>query len=374
MYRSGCLKFIVIVLIFVIGTLLYIRVMDSISLRYSAREDAPVRERVVTPPPSELGADERSNIQIFENVSPSVVYITNSALRRDFFSFNVFEVPQGTGSGIIWDKSGNIVTNFHVIYNASKISVILQDKSSYEANIVGTDPDHDLAVINIKSPAGNLAPIPVGTSKDLRVGQKVLAIGNPFGLDYTLTTGIISALGRTIESMTNRTIHDVIQTDAAINPGNSGGPLLDSYGRLIGINTAITSPSGAYAGIGFAVPVDLVNRYVPQLIKHGKIIRPGLGISLLPDYFLEQWGVQGACILNISKGSAAADAQLKETQRDVFGNLTLGDIIVKVDKYPIKSNNDLIDVLDSYRVGDEISLEYLRDKKIHKTKIRLQAL
>ncbi len=336
--------------------------------------ESEVQKRVVAQPPSDLGADERATIRVFENVSPTVVYITSTSLRRDFFSFDVFEVPQGTGSGFIWDDRGHVVTNFHVIYRANAVHVILQDKSSFEARVVGTDPDHDIAVLRIDAPAGSLIPIPVGSSDRLRVGQKVLAIGNPFGLDYTLTTGVISALGRTIESMSGRTIHGVIQTDAAINPGNSGGPLLDSFGRLIGVNTAITSPSGAYAGVGFAVPVDLVNRYVPQLIKHGKIIRPGLGVTLLAESFTEKWGVEGAVILDVSKGSSAEKTGLRGTKRTVWGNIQIGDIIVKVDDYDVKNQNDLLDALDQYRVGDVVSVEFYRDNKRKAAKVRLQAL
>ena len=227
--------------------------------------------RPVTQPVGDLGADEIANMQVFEQVSPSVTYITNKRFQRDYFSFNVMEIPQGTGSGFLWDDKGHIVTNFHVIYEADEIEVRLQNGKSYDATIVGADPDHDLAVLQINTTNLNISPIMIGSSSDLRVGQKVLAIGNPFGLDSTLTTGIISALGRTIQSISNRYIHDVVQTDAAINPGNSGGPLLDSFGRLIGVNTAIISPSGTYSGVGFAVPVDTVNRVATKLINYGKV-------------------------------------------------------------------------------------------------------
>ncbi|MGZ8384263.1 MAG: S1C family serine protease, partial [Nitrospira sp.] len=210
--------------------------------------------------PTELSTDEQATIAVFERATRSVVFIANTAMQRDPWSFNLFEVPQGSGTGFVWSRQGHIVTNFHVIYGADAITVTLADQVEYKAKVVGVDPDHDIAVLQIQAPEAALQPVTIGNSQSLRVGQKVLAIGNPFGLDHTLTTGVVSALGRTIKSMSNRTIEGVIQTDAAINPGNSGGPLLDSAGRLIGMNTQIVSPSGAFAGIGFAVPADTVSR------------------------------------------------------------------------------------------------------------------
>jgi S1-C subfamily serine protease len=231
-----------------------------------------VRPRTVSAPPA-FGDDELATIAVFQGTSPSVAFIVNRAIRRDFFSLNPIEVPQGSGFGVVWDKAGHVITNFHVVYGADAIMVVLGENKEYDARVVGVDPDHDLAVLRVQAPKDTLVPPPIGSAYDLQVGQKVLAIGNPFGLDHTLTTGIVSAIGRTIKSMTGRTIEGVIQTDAAINPGNSGGPLLDSAGRLIGINTQIYSSSGAFAGIGFAVPVDMVNRIVPQLITHGKVMQ-----------------------------------------------------------------------------------------------------
>ncbi|MGH7255205.1 MAG: S1C family serine protease, partial [Nitrospirales bacterium] len=248
-----------------------------------------VRPRSVAPSPTTLGQDEQATIEVFEQASRSVVFIANTAYRRDFWTLNLFEVPRGAGSGVVWNAAGHIVTNFHVVYGADTITVTLADRSEYKAKVVGVDPDHDLAVLQIHAPPEALQPITVGSSRHLRVGQNVLAIGNPFGLDHTLTTGVVSALGRTIKSMTDRTIEGVIQTDAAINPGNSGGPLLDSAGRLIGINTQIVSPTGAFAGIGFAVPVDTINRIVPDLIRYGKPIRPGLGLTPIPDALVRRW-------------------------------------------------------------------------------------
>ena len=261
--------------------------------------------------PAELSQDERATMAVFERATKSVVFIANTAMQRDPWSFNLFEVPQGSGTGFIWNQQGHIVTNFHVVYGADSITVTLADRREQRAKVVGTDPDHDLAVLQIQVPEEALVPLVVGSSHDLRVGQKVLAIGNPFGLDHTLTTGVVSALGRTIKSLSNRTIEGVIQTDAAINPGNSGGPLLDSVGRLIGVNTQIVSPSGAYAGIGFAVPVDTVNRVVPELIKHGKLIRPGLGVTLIPDAMAKRWGVHGVVIGKVIRGGGAERAGLR---------------------------------------------------------------
>ena len=243
---------------------------------HSAMAPPAAPPRAITPR-GDLAADEKSTIELFREASPSVAYITTLAVRRDRFSLNVTEIPQGTGSGFLYDDQGHVVTNFHVIQDADEARVTLADGSTYDGFLVGTEPDLDLAVLRIRAAPGRLKPLPLGTSGDLEVGQKVFAIGSPFGLDQTLTTGVISGLGREIQAVTGRAIRGVIQTDAAINPGNSGGPLLDSAGRLIGVNTAIYSPSGTYAGVGFAVPVDLVNRAVPQLIQHGKVARPGTG-------------------------------------------------------------------------------------------------
>ncbi len=322
--------------------------------------------RPVAQPMGDLGADERVNMEVFEQASPSVTYITNKKFRRDYFSLNVTEIPQGTGSGFLWDSKGHIVTNFHVIYEADGIEVKLMDGKRYDATIVGADPDHDLAVLQINPTNLNISPLMIGSSSDLRVGQKVLAIGNPFGLDSTLTTGIISALDRTIQSMTKRYIHDVVQTDAAINPGNSGGPLLDSFGRLIGVNTAIISPSGTYSGVGFAVPVDTVNRIVTKLIKYGKVGRPGFGISLIPEHIMSRIGIEGVGILEVSKGSSAADAGLREVKRLPNGRIELGDIIIEVDESEVKNSTDLVRIMDRHEVGDEVDIVIIR-KNVKKT-------
>lgn len=321
-----------------------------------------------------LTEDERATISVFKKASRSVVYITNTAIRRDFWSLNTFEVPQGSGSGFIWDDKGHIVTNFHVVYGADAIQVVLDDQSSYNAEVVGVDPDHDLAVLRVQAPRNKLFPVSIGSSQDLQVGQRVLAIGNPFGLDHTLTMGVVSALGRSIKSINNRTIEGVIQTDAAINPGNSGGPLLDSSGRLIGVNTQIVSPSGAFAGIGFAVPVHIVNRIVPQLVKHGKVIRPGFGITLIPDQISTRWGIKGLVIARVQKGSPADLAGLQSAQETFGGRIRLGDIIKKVDGEPVLIFDDLARILDRHQVGDRVPVEISRNNRTVTLSMKLQAI
>ena len=337
-------------------------------------EGAEVKPRLVTPAPPELGPDERATMAVFDRATKSVVFIANTAIQRDFWSFDILEVPQGSGSGFVWNKQGHIVTNFHVIYGANTIKVTLADRSEHQAKLVGADPDHDLAVLQIQVPETTVEPLAIGTSQDLRVGQKVLAIGNPFGLDHTLTTGVVSALGRTIKSMSNRTIEGVVQTDAAINPGNSGGPLLDSAGRLIGVNTQIISPSGAYAGIGFAVPVDTVNRIVPELIKHGKLVRPGLGVSLVPDAMVRRWGIKGLVIGKVSPGGAAERAGLKGARETAAGRIELGDIVVAVAGKPVSTIDELMDVLENHKVGDQMAVEILRGNRRERIMVTLQAV
>lgn len=322
----------------------------------------------------DLGAEEKTTIALFRQASPSVVHITTLTVARDFFSLNLLQIPEGTGSGFVWDHAGNIVTNFHVIQNADAAQVTLSDQSSWKARLVGAAPDKDLAVLRINAPTSRLRPIPIGSSKDLQVGQKVFAIGNPFGLDQTLTTGVISALGREIESVTRRPIQGVIQIDAAINPGNSGGPLLDSAGRLIGVNTQIYSPSGAFAGIGFAIPVDTVNRFVPELIRYGKVIRPGIGVQVAEDQIAQRLGLSGVLVVDVARGSAAAIAGIRPTTRDSFGRVRLGDVIVAIDGKKIESVNDLFLVLDNYKVGDTVAISVLRDGKRQEVKATLEAL
>ena len=263
---------------------------------------------------------------------------------------------------IINIKLLGIVTNYHVIQNAYKAKVTLSDGSSWDAEVIGTEDRKDLAVLKIKANVP-LKALPIASSDDLKVGQYVFAIGNPFGLDQTLTTGIISALGREINSVTGVPIRDVIQTDAAINPGNSGGPLLDISGRLIGVNTAIVSPSGAYSGIGFSVPVNVVNWVVPDLIKYGKVKRPILGIELVPQQNIDRMDLEGAMVLDVSPGSGAAKSGLKPTRRNSVGEIILGDLIVEINGDPIKSNNDLLLTLEKYKPGDQIRMKVIRNNQ-----------
>ena len=322
-----------------------------------------------------LAEDEKATIDLFRESSQSVVHITTLGARRDIFSLGVERGPTGTGSGFVWDKDGHIVTNFHVIQNATAFDVYLADekggRDKYEAKVVGAYPDKDVAVLHIDAAKNHLRPMPIGTSDDLQVGQKVFAIGNPFGLDQTLTTGVISALGREIKSATGTSIRNVIQTDAAINPGNSGGPLLDSAGRLIGMNTAIFSPSGAYAGIGFAIPVDEINRYVPQLIKHGEVIRPGLGIDLVPDQWAQRWGVDGVIVGKVRPNSAAAEAGLRSLASD-GNNRIRADIITAIDGKRVHKVRDLFAILSDYSVGDTVELTVLRETGEEKIKVTLK--
>lgn len=321
--------------------------------------DNHVEPRAVTAR-GELAADEINTIDVFRANSPSVVYVTSIAVRRGLFSLNAVEIPQGTGTGFVWDDSGRIVTNYHVISDANRVQVTMADNSTWKAVLVGAAPDKDIAVLQIAAPSHLLRPIAVGKSSDLLVGQKVYAIGNPFGLDQTITSGIISALNREIKAQTGRIISGVIQTDAAINPGNSGGPLLDSAGRLIGVNTAIYSPSGAYAGIGFAVAVDVVNAIVPQLIKHGRVIRPGIGATLADDRLADRLGVEGILIINIERGSPAAKAGLRPTTQTRDG-IVLGDIITAVAGTTVRSYEDLRTELERYQIGSEVSITIIRD-------------
>jgi S1-C subfamily serine protease len=356
-------------------TLIFGLLVGGLVFRYVLNRGTPAVDPRPVTPAGDLAADEKTSIDLFKKLSPSVVYITTLTQRRDVWTRNVTEVPQGTGSGFLWDDAGHVVTNFHVVQQASGARVALNEHSEFEAELVGVAPNQDLAVLRIKAPKDKLHPIPwIGKSGDLQVGQRVFAIGNPFGLDQTLTTGIVSALGRTIEGAGGVPIDDAIQTDAAINPGNSGGPLLDSSGRLIGVNTAIYSPSGASAGIGFAVPIDTVNRIVPQLIKTGSVSRPDTGLVFddrLSQAVSARLRVPGAVILGVREGSPAAAAGLRPTQRS-GGYIIPGDIIEAVDGKPVKSVPEFNALLERYKPGDRITLGIVREGKKADVSIALE--
>lgn len=313
--------------------------------------------------PTDLNAAEKSLIKRFEVAAPSVVFITTSRVKRDYWTRNVYEIPSGTGSGFFWDEQGHVITNYHVVKGASRAEVTLNDQTTYTATLVGAAPEKDLAVLKIDAPRKMIRPVPVAKSDNLLVGQSVLAIGNPFGLDQTLTTGIISALGREINSDAGVPIRDVIQTDAAINPGNSGGPLLNSSGQLIGVNTAIYSPSGAYAGIGFSIPADVVSWVVPELIKYGKIQRPSLGVELANPSVNERLGLTGALIIDVMEGSGAAQAGIQPTYRDQYGRIRLGDVITAINEDEIKAGSDLILALEKYKAGESVMVKLLRNEE-----------
>jgi S1-C subfamily serine protease len=310
--------------------------------------------------PQAFNPDERV-IDIYDRVSPSVVSVANKALMRSWFSPQIVEVPQGSGSGFVWDENGHILSNYHVVHEADALTVTFPDGQTFDARVVGAAPDFDLAVLKIEAGTRALHPIQAGTSRDLRVGQSVLAIGNPFGLDTSLSKGIVSALGRTMLSMSQRRISDVIQTDAAINPGNSGGPLLDLSGRLIGINTAIYSPSGANAGIGFAVPVDTISRIAPQLIAHGRITRAGIGVQLLPDALTRRGRVEGVGVAAPLPGSPAERAGIEGVRQLGWGSFALGDVVTAVNGRAVKNTDDLRDILDALQPGDIVELTLLKN-------------
>lgn len=319
--------------------------------------------------------DESNNIQVFKSTSPSVVNITNARLVRSFYSLNPQEVPQGTGTGFIWDKEGHIVTNYHVVQQADRVLVTLQDGSTYDAQPVGLDPSRDLSVLKIDAPGVDLTPIVPGDSDLLEVGRKVIAIGNPFGLDTTMTVGVVSALGREIDSVNRRKIRDVIQTDAAINPGNSGGPLLNSLGQLVGVNTAIYSPSGASSGIGFAIPVNTVKDVVPELIQFGRVQTPILGITRVPqpDYYRQLWGIEGVIVLDTVEGSDPDRLGMRGLSRATRGRILLGDVIVAIDGEAVRNEDDLASIIEQRQPGDTVLVRTVRDNRLHEYEVELLA-
>jgi S1-C subfamily serine protease len=354
------------------ATLVVIAVTVGIFVSATNKEN-PTAIATAETTPVFLTNDEQNNISVFKSASPSVVFVTNTQLRRQRFSLNVMEIPRGSGTGFIWDESGLIVTNFHVVQGANKITIELQSNKRYQATVVGSAPEKDIALLKIDAPNEDLQPLPLGDSTSLAVGRKVLAIGNPFALDTTLTVGVVSALGREIKSITNRTIKNVIQTDAAINPGNSGGPLLNSNGQLVGVNTAIYSPTGASAGIGFAIPVNAVKVIIPQLIEHGKLIRPVLGIETLTDYWTRRLRVKGVAILSVREGLPAAKAGMVGVREDRRGKIHLGDVIIAINGQNVINEDSLLNQLEQFSPGDNVKVTTLKDEKIHNYNVQLVA-
>ena len=321
----------------------------------------------------DLQPDENATIELFERASPAVVYIESRSLQQTLWDMRPDEVPEGSGSGFLWDEQGHVVTNFHVVRGGSIYKVRFRDGAVYDGTYLGGAPDYDLAVIAIDAPRERLRPLPIGSSADLRVGQKAFAIGCPFGLEQTLTTGVISGLDRAIQSQASGYIHGVVQTDAAINPGNSGGPLLDSAGRLIGINTAIATPSGANAGVGFAVPVDTVNRIVPRILAEGDVERAGLGIEVGRDAYARDHGIAGAVVRSVIPQGPADRAGLQ----GMNGDDELGDVITGVNDQEIRSEADLYQALEPYRAGEEVLVHLNRrqrdERKSEEVRVRLGA-
>lgn len=345
----------------------------------SGPADLPAAPQTAAPAPAgqdaangRLTEDERNTIEIVRKTKNSVVFITNLQYLRDFFFTSDELVPQGSGSGFVWDDRGHIVTNFHVIDEGVKYMVSLPDQRQVEATLVGRDPTKDIAVLKLSEPVTGLAPVIIGASRDLQVGQKVVAIGNPFGFDHTVTQGIVSALGRTMPGAGGVSIRDMIQTDASINPGNSGGPLLNSAGELIGMNTVIVSPSGASSGVGFAVPVDTVRKVVPQIIQFGRVTRPDIGgLSFVRDEVARRAKIEGAVVLEVTRGSRADELGLRGLYRDRYGRLLIRDVITGIDGMRIKSYDDLFAALDGYKIGDTVTLTVEREGESRRVRITL---
>lgn len=374
MYRLSARQILLIALITGLFAAGAVVTLDRISNRFQPShaaftENAPAG---ITDPAT--STDEQNNIEVYRTLSPGVVFIHSTSYARDFFGF--VEPQEGSGSGSILDQQGNILTNYHVIEGAQKLSVSMGGKKDYPAIVVGGDPDTDLAVIRLtEKPTGTLTVVPLGDSDKLVVGQKVLAIGNPFGLDRTLTTGVISGLQRPLRARNNRLIEGAIQTDASINPGNSGGPLLDSHGRMIGINSQILSPSGSSAGVGFAVPVSIAKRVVPQLLQNGRVRRPKLGISTRDISSLRNQidlpVEDGVLIYQVARGGGAAQAGLRGVQQTEMGDVELGDIIVGVNNDKVGNSDDLFRVLDKHQIGDTVQVQIWRDGRRMSVPVRL---
>ncbi len=374
MYRLSARQILLVALVSGLFAAGGIAVVDRFGNRFQSSSSAFTEKSPAGLTDPAVASDEQNNIEIYRTLSPGVVNVHSTSYSRDFFGF--VEPQEGSGSGSVIDHEGNILTNYHVIEGATKLAVSFGGQKNYAAKVVGGDPDTDLAVIKLlETPKEPLTMLPLGDSDRLEVGQKVLAIGNPFGLDRTLTTGVISGLQRPIRARNGRPIEGAIQTDASINPGNSGGPLLDSHGRMIGINSQILSPSGASAGVGFAVPINIAKRIVPQLVRSGEVRRPKLGISTRDVEVLRnqvQLPVsQGVIIWQVAPGEAAASAGLRGLTQTEDGDVEIGDVIVGIDSEKIANNDDLYRILDKHQVGDLVQVEIVRDGRRTSVPVRL---
>ena len=374
MYRLSARQILLIALISGLFAAGAIAVVDRVSNRLQPAHAAYSESSPKTITDPAIATDEQNNIEIYRTLSPGVVNVHSTSYARDFFGF--VEPQEGSGSGSVIDQDGNILTNYHVIEGAQKLAVSFGGQKNYAAKVVGGDPDTDLAVIKlIERPKEPLTIVPLGDSDKLEVGQKVLAIGNPFGLDRTLTTGVISGLQRPIRARNNRQIEGAIQTDASINPGNSGGPLLDSHGRMIGINSQILSPSGASAGVGFAVPVNIAKRIVPELLRSGEILRPKLGITTRDVEALkgqvELPVSDGVLIWQIAPGGPAANAGLRGLTQTENGDVEIGDVIVGIDNEKVANTDELYRILNKHAVGDQVDVQILRNGRRMSVPVRL---
>ncbi len=374
MYKISARQILIIALVSGIFAATTVAILDRISNRFQPSGSAFSEKAPPGITDPAVATDEQNNIEIYRAIAPGVVNINSTSYARDFFGF--VEPQEGSGSGSIIDQEGDILTNYHVVEGSQKLTVSLGGEKTYAAKKIGEDPDTDLAVIRlVEKPREPLTIVPLGDSDKLEVGQKVLAIGNPFRLDRTLTTGVISALQRPIRAPNNRLIEGAIQTDAAINRGNSGGPLLDSHGRMIGINSQILSPTGTSSGLGFAIPVNIAKRIVPQLVQHGGVRRPRLGINTRDVESIKNQVElpvsDGVLIWNVLQGGAAASAGLRGLTQTEEGNIELGDIIVGIDGEKIGSTDDLSRILDKHQVGDTISVEVMRNGRRARVPVRL---